>query len=375
MDSKRRMLEAISRGLESEFPVVIPYTGIFLRDHWEEITDKPWWVMSNINPSARLEVEEDLLKRLDLDWVECTLCPSRGWRESHRIEVINGRVFLTNVVSRERREIKRPPIGGDIIRIDREPLIKSISDVEKYIQIVDAMEMIKNGNLDYAKMVVEKFGSKKFVCASVSSPYWTALSNYFGFKGMLLFILKRTNIVRAVLDKITEQIIEVLKAYAEAGVDGIWLEECLASANEISPKIFREIILPYNSEIFSVMRHLGLKSIYYSCGDIRDRLELILDAQPDCIAAEESKKGFKINIEWISEIVAGRACIFGNIDSMNILQNGTISELEKEIERQISVGRNHRRFVVSLGSPVTPKTPTSRVREYIEVARRLSMSA
>lgn len=375
MDSKRRMLEAISRGLESDFPVVIPYTGIFLRDHWEEITNKPWWVMSNINLSARLEVEEDLLRKLDLDWVECTLCPSRGWRESHRIEVINGRVFLVNVVSGERREIRRPPIGGDIIRIDREPLIKSISDVEKHVRIMDAMEMIKNGNLDYAKMIVENFGSRKFVCASVSSPYWAALNNYFGFKGMLLSILKRADIVRAALNRITEQIIEVLKAYAEVGVDGIWLEECLASANEISPKVFREIILPYNAEIISVMRHLGLKSIYYSCGDVRDRLGSMLDAQPDCIALEESKKGFKIDIEWVSEIVASRACIFGNIDSINVLQNGTISELEKEIERQINVGRKHRRFVVSLGSPVTPKTPISRVRKYIEIARRLSISA
>ncbi|MCX8171609.1 MAG: uroporphyrinogen decarboxylase family protein [Candidatus Bathyarchaeota archaeon] len=372
MNSKSRMLTAISKGMERDFPVVIPYLDIFLRDHWEEVTDKPWWIMNYIDLSARLEVEKDLLRRLDLDWVQCGLCPSRDWRESHKIEVSDSRVFLVNTLSKERREIKRPPIGGEIIRIERDPLIKSISDAEKYLRVIDAKDMVKNGSLDYAKMVVESFGSKKFICSSVSSPYWMALSSCFGFKGMMLFLFRRTELVQYMLEEITKQIVEILKAYAEAGINGVWLEECLASSNEISPKIFKEIVLPYNVEIISAMRRLALKSIYYSCGDIRDRLELILDAHPDCISLEESKKGFKIDIKWVSDIVAGQACIFGNLDSINILQNGTSDELEKEIIKQINVGRNHKKFVMSLGSPITPKTPVSRVKEYVEISRRVS---
>ena len=72
----------------------------------------------------------------------------------------------------------------------------------------------------------------------------------------------------------TERIIEFVKAYAEAGVDGMWVEDCLSSASEISLKRFKRFVLPYVEEVISEIMRLGLKSIHYFCGDVRDRLEL-----------------------------------------------------------------------------------------------------
>ena len=57
MFGKDKILRAMGNGLSGDFPVVIPYMGIFVRDHWEELTDKPWWVMNLLDLDARLEVE------------------------------------------------------------------------------------------------------------------------------------------------------------------------------------------------------------------------------------------------------------------------------------------------------------------------------
>jgi len=70
---------------------------------------------------------------------------------------------------------------------------------------------------------------------------------------------------------------------------------------------------------------------------------------------EESKKNFKINIEWVNGIGSGRYYIFGNIDSIRILQNGTWEDLEREIKRQINIGKEYGRFVISLGRSALPK--------------------
>jgi uroporphyrinogen-III decarboxylase len=131
-------------------------------------------------------------------------------------------------------------------------------------------------------------------------------------------------------------------------------------------------VLPYNKKLIEEIRKLGMKSIYYPCGDVRDRLELIIDIEPDCLSLEESKKGFNIDISWVDEVVSGRTCLFGNLDSIRILQNGTVDELRKEIRRQIEVGLKHGKFIMSLGSPVTPLTPLSRVAEFIDISRKES---
>ena len=77
------------------------------------------------------------------------------------------------------------------------------------------------------------------------------------------------------------------------------------------------------------------------CGDIRDRLKDIVGSKSDCISFEESKKNFTVDLEWVNEVVNGRACIFGNLDAVNILQNGTEKKLESEIKRQITIGKEH----------------------------------
>jgi len=47
--------------------------------------------------------------------------------------------------------------------------------------------------------------------------------------------------------------------------------------------------------------------------------------------------------------------------------------LRAEIARQITAGRrNGSRFIMSLGSPVTPGTPVVRVRRYCELVRELA---
>jgi uroporphyrinogen-III decarboxylase len=67
----------------------------------------------------------------------------------------------------------------------------------------------------------------------------------------------------------------------------------------------------------------------------------------------------------IAEYVNGRQALLGNLDAIGVLQNGSDSHLRTEIVRQIAAGRrNGSRFIMNLGSPVTPATPVARVRQY-----------
>ncbi len=383
MSGRDKMLKAITEGTLTEIPVVIPYIGIFLRDHWEEITNEPWWIQNSWNLESRIRVDKALEEKIDIDWMSCRLCPSSVWRLSHQIKVINNEVYLVGTYPAYQGSVEklhRPPPGGiqeSLSTRTREgaalpkPLIESEKDVEKYVTVIKAEELIKSGMLDYAKEVVKEFHSRRFIVAPVTSPLWTAYS-YFGFKGLIVNLYRNPRLIKFLLEKLTMQQREHIEAFARVGVDGIWIEECLCSADVISLRNFKKFTLPYVCELISEIRKQKMKSIYYPCGDVSDRLELMVEAEPDCISLEESKKNFTIDLEWVDKVVNGRVCIFGNLDAVAVLQNGTLEELKSELERQIRIGREHGRFVMSLGSPVTPQTPTSRVREYVDLTRVLS---
>ena len=70
--------------------------------------------------------------------------------------------------------------------------------------------------------------------------------------------------------------------------------------------------------------------------------------------------------------VAGRKAVFGKIDTIHVLERGSDDQVRHEIQRQMAAGkRNSGRFVVSVGSPATPRTPLSRLRAFFDLVHEL----
>jgi uroporphyrinogen decarboxylase len=119
------------------------------------------------------------------------------------------------------------------------------------------------------------------------------------------------------------------------------------------------------------IHRLEHKAFVVYFGGVADRLDLIAETGADGLLMETSMKNYVNDIATTAEKIGERMTLFGNIDPVGILQNGTDEELEAEIGRQIEAGRKARGFILCTGSPITPSTPLSRVRKYIELGRKL----
>jgi uroporphyrinogen-III decarboxylase len=367
MTSKEKMFAVMDGAEVMEFPVVIPYLGIFLRDHWEEVTDVPWWAVRTGDIEANLQVTKDMQEKLAIDWAPANGSYSREWREKHAVKLRGKQPFIVNKETGQEWEIFKEPPGGTQISVTTNR-IHSIEDIDRMEYIYPAEERIKDGSLDYASAVIREFGDEYFIFSSIGAPFW-GLHAYFGFYDMMTNLIERPEWVERLIEKITVASLETLKAYAQIGIDGVWVEDCYSSADLISLEHFRRFAAPYVKRQMELINELGMKSIYYFCGDVSDRLEYLVQMNPTCISLEESKKNFVIEIDKVDKIVAGRSCLFGNVDAIGILQNGSREMMATEIERQLEIGRRSGRFVMSLGSPVTPSTPTAKVREFVELTR------
>ncbi|MFQ6039836.1 MAG: uroporphyrinogen decarboxylase family protein [Candidatus Poribacteria bacterium] len=370
MTSKEKMFAVMDGAEATEFPVVIPYLGIFLRDHWEEVTEVPWWAVRTGDIEANLQVAKDMQEKLAIDWIPADGGYSREWREKHEVKVRGKQPFIVDRETGQEWAIHREPPGGTQTPVTTSR-VHSIEDIDRMADIHPTEDRIKDGSLDYAAAVVRKFGDEYFIFASIGAPFW-GLQGYFGFYEMMTNLIERPEWVKRLTERITVASLETLKAYAQIGIDGVWVEDCYSSADLISLAHFRRFAAPYVKRQIELINELGMKSIYYFCGGVSDRLEDLVQMNPTCISLEESKKNFVIEIDEVDKIIAGRACLFGNVDAIGVLQNGSREIMATEIERQIEVARRSGRFVMSLGSPVTPLTPTAKVREFVDLTRDIA---
>jgi uroporphyrinogen-III decarboxylase len=186
----------------------------------------------------------------------------------------------------------------------------------------------------------------------------------------MVAVIDAPGLVRHACERFLAHGIGAVRHAAARGARAIWLEECLTDM--ISPNAFSRISAPPLEALIREIRALGMAAVYYYCGDPSDRWDRILALGADALALEESKKGFTIDVEEAVARVGGSMCVLGNLDAITLLEQGSDADLAREIARQVRAGRrNGSRFIMSIGSPVTPGTTPGRVRRYLEMAREL----
>lgn len=207
------------------------------------------------------------------------------------------------------------------------------------------------------------------IYSQITSPV-TSFYDLWGYMGMMILIADNEKLAFYAGQRYLYNVIQQIRRAAAIGAKAIWIEETLT--DQIHPDTFMNLNVPLLKECVQEIHNCGLKSIYYYCGNPMDpgRFDHILDVGADAVHFEESKKNFQIDIEDVVAKVNGRCTVFGNLDSIGILQNGTDEELISEIRRQMKAGRqNEGRFIMSTGSPVTPQTSVERVKRYADIVR------
>ncbi len=368
-----RLLNAL-RGSGGPGAAVIPYPSIFLRDHWEEVTDQPWWHEHYGTFAQRTAALEAMARTTGSDWIHVGECPSADWRERHEVVVRDGDMFLRESGTGEMQALSRPPVSGRQYQSSLVPSrVRSIEDVARCIPVTPSAERDAAGRLDFIRHVKAHLGDRFCVVAAVPGPLWVT-HGLFGFTAMMTNLIEKPELVETAVRRIADEQIQRVGAYARAGVDCVWIEDCMTSADLISREHFQRFHAPRVKEIVARITAAGMNSVYYFCGDPWDRLEDILGTGADAVSFEESKKGFQIDIEDLVGAVGGRAVVLGNLDAVGILEAGSPGDLRREVARQLAAGRRNGSFIASLGSPVTPATPVERVRQFTDWVRELSIA-
>lgn len=199
------------------------------------------------------------------------------------------------------------------------------------------------------------------------SPY-NGLLGAFGFQEMMAVLAERPRAAHAMLQSSLPEPSARLAATRGLGVSIMFVEECLASADIISPAMYREFAFPYTRETLQFYEDRGFRTVFYFSGNLMPVLEDLKRLPFTALSFEEDRKGYGIDLAEVRRVLGPDRVLFGNLDAL-FVEKAADDELLAEVRRQIRVAGADGNFVVSLGSPFTPDTALDRVRLVCESTR------
>jgi hypothetical protein len=264
------------------------------------------------------------------------------------------------------------PSGQDVWDISGQ--ITSREDVERQMPFMTTDQLLRSGEFDLPRQVVAEYGDQYFISTILDTPY-SEMYDYLGFRGLLVTPRLNPEFFQSMLERRLDLSKEVMQAWAETGIHGVYVEEIFSGADAISPQSYDKFVFAYNLPYFQHMRTLGLLPIHYVCGDVIPRLERMVQYDIAAVAVEESKKKFRIEIDEVVERVAGRKAVFGNIDAVHFGIHATPEEMQAEVGRQAEIGRHANGFIVSTGSPFPLETDPRMIDSMISSAHSYNTHA
>lgn len=401
---KERMLAAYEDGSQDDIPNRIFLTdSATMRGHfWREIQgDTPWWMKNTFGTrndpdfSKRLKIEENIAKAFDLDclWIQGVI-GSREWRRNQAVISTARDDYSVNVMPTkwvEPREYRRnvllekiPPEGYkrpsmSLTRpvLDMADLIKTKEDIAYYVNVIKAEELIETGQVDWLETCLNKFGDEYWIQTRVGSPL-SMIDRLVGTANLLIWIIKKPKFVHQLLDEACHKSEEEIKAYSKVLADreglSVYAWEWYAGSI-LSPEQWETFGKPYYQRLIKTAHQGGMKMGARICNAgmaWEEGIKKALTMSPDHLHLEADIKANRMDLAWQADLLKREGyqkniTLMGNID---LIAYGSSDELEKEVKRQIEIGREYGKFIMSPGVGINPLTTFEWAQEYVHLVRK-----
>jgi MtaA/CmuA family methyltransferase len=192
---------------------------------------------------------------------------------------------------------------------------------------------------------------------------FTTACRIFDADVVLRLIFKRRPLLEALLDRINQFLQAFGKALVEQGANVLFIPEPTSSASMISPRMFRQLVLP---RLRSLVMSFQIPCILHICGNTT----IILDAMAEtgfhvlsldqCMNLSESRKRLP------------SAVLGGNVDPVNSLLLGSRQQVVDNTRNCLQAAGTSR-FVLMTGCGVPPGTALENVKAMVETAEKYGL--
>lgn len=376
MTNKERMHAALEGKPLDRLPVTSLYSQLYQQDHFGELTGLPPWRLRQWladTPEAHVTLLAHMLDLAPFETIQPQAAPTREWRERQEFLEKDGRAWRRDSKTGECVPLEGASAGGHAneYAANETQTVFDKADVKRMVKPVKAEDMLKDGRFDYIAEAVRRFGREHFIIAGGNCGILWGCVSYLGQTNMLMKLVEAPDLIDELSKRLLEREIENIRAYCSLGADAFYIDDAMCYADVISPSHYERFSLPYLKQMVAEIHSHNHKAILIYFGNVMDRLEQIASSGADGLSMETGMKNYTNDIGHIAAAVGEKTTLFGNVDPIGVLQNGSDAALEREIARQADAARKCRGFVMCTGSPITPATPLSRVRRFLDFEKNI----
>lgn len=218
-----------------------------------------------------------------------------------------------------------------------------------------AKRMVRNGSLAVTGIAV--------------GPY-TAAWQILGLENLSLLLYDDPGLISDVLRAVTDFYVRIGERMAGEGVDALWIADDLGNANGpfMSPRHFRQYVLPHIRRMVHAFRSRGVPVILHCDGDVR----LLMD---DLVATgiqayHPVERAAHMDLATCKQRYGGHLCLIGNVDNKGLLVNGTPDEVEAQVLECLRIAAPGGGYVLASDHSLHDDIALENVLAMFEAARR-----
>ncbi len=211
------------------------------------------------------------------------------------------------------------------------------------------------------ELIQAEVGETVSVHAEIFSP-WTQLMELFGYEQALMCVLDDPQKCHKILAAYTEGAADLGVRQAQFGIDAVLISSAFAGGGFISPRQYEQFVLPYEAQVVDRIKQQGVPVYTHTCGDIGDRLELMVQTGIDGIDTLDPPPLGSIDLEDAKRRVGEKVFFKGNIDPVNTLLKKSADEVRADALWRLKVGSPGGGYILSSACSVSPRVPPENLK-------------
>lgn len=201
------------------------------------------------------------------------------------------------------------------------------------------------------------------VFCGVIGPYSLA-GRLFDMTELMMSCYDDPESVKLLLQKCSRFLSEYVKAFKEAGADGVIMAE--PAAGLLSPDLCDEFSSPFVKEIFSEVGDENFVLCYHNCGGT------VIDAAASLagVGADMYHFGNAIDLSKIIPLLPADSIVMGNVDPV-LFKNGTAKDIKEQTEKVFGACEKYKNFMLSSGCDIPFDAKWENIDMFFETVKEL----
>lgn len=268
-------------------------------------------------------------------------------------KIVDGMLFLYDVSGEPRYKIADEE-DLEIPVYNLQTALKDICNTE----YLTAEKLMANGYMDGVRQLIKKINGRAFIIGHAPGQTMNSLVKLRGSENAIFDLMDSPKLVHQAMKHFTLKTIELGKAYAEVGVNGIYIGDAWASASVISPNIFQTFCAPYYKMAADAFHKLGLKVLLHICGNSTPLLEHMAATGVDSIEPLDPLGG--VSLDEAKQRVGKKVCLKGGVSTLTLL-NGTTEQVRAETRQCLSIFSQPTGYIFGTGDDIPRDAPIENV--------------